>query len=167
MAALGPCCWLWAFSRFVKQELLSEYGAWASRCGGFSCCEMQALWHSGFSSCGTQAYLEHVRASQTRDQIRVPCIGRQILNHWTLREAPSFLLSWPTAPFSLLVAWPVLQGSQSATLPSITSVDGASRTTAIAGEEKGSPPILLISRSASSLLTRSSIIYWIQRTAHY
>ena len=28
----------------------------------------------------------HVESSQTRDQIRVPCIGRQILNHWTTRE---------------------------------------------------------------------------------
>jgi len=28
----------------------------------------------------------HVGSSQTRDQTRVPCIGRQILNHWTTRE---------------------------------------------------------------------------------
>ena len=27
-------------------------------------------------------------SSQTRDQTRVPCIGRQILNHWTIREVP-------------------------------------------------------------------------------
>ena len=29
-----------------------------------------------------------VRSSQTRDQTGVPCIGRQIPNYWTTREAP-------------------------------------------------------------------------------
>ena len=29
--------------------------------------------------------------SQTRDRTRVPCTGRQILNHWTTREPPSRL----------------------------------------------------------------------------
>ena len=29
-----------------------------------------------------------VESSQTRDQTRVPCLGRQILNHWTTREVP-------------------------------------------------------------------------------
>jgi len=36
------------------------------------------------------AYLiapRHVGSSQTRNQICVPCIGRQILNRWTTREA--------------------------------------------------------------------------------
>ena len=138
LAELGLRCWLLSFSRFAKRGLLSGYGAWASRCGGLSCCGAQALGRLGFSSCGTWAYLQHVGSSWTRYQTRVPCTGRQILNHCTPREAPSFLLIWPTAPFSLLVAWPVLQGSQSTTSPSITSVDGASRTTAIAGEEKES-----------------------------
>ena len=46
-----------------------------------------------FSSCGTQAWLPHGRwdlSSQTRDQTHVPCIGRQILNHWTTKEVPLF-----------------------------------------------------------------------------
>ena len=30
----------------------------------------------------------HVGSSQTRARTRVPCIGRQILNHCTTREAP-------------------------------------------------------------------------------
>ena len=34
----------------------------------------------------------HVESSQTRDQTPVPCIGRQILSHWTTREV--LLLSW-------------------------------------------------------------------------
>ena len=29
-----------------------------------------------------------VASSQTRDQTHVPCIGRQILNHWTSRGSP-------------------------------------------------------------------------------
>ena len=49
------------------------------------------IWHSGFSSCGALglAALWHVESSQTRDQTRVPCICRQILNHLTTREVPS------------------------------------------------------------------------------
>ena len=31
----------------------------------------------------------HVGSSQTRARTRVPCIGRQILNHCATREAPS------------------------------------------------------------------------------
>ena len=31
---------------------------------------------------------KHVESSPTRDQTHVPCIGKQILNHWTTREVP-------------------------------------------------------------------------------
>ena len=34
----------------------------------------------------------HVGSSQTRARTRVPCIGRQILNHCATREAPSVCL---------------------------------------------------------------------------
>ena len=34
----------------------------------------------------------YVGSSQTRDQTHVPCIGRQILNHWATREIPHFSL---------------------------------------------------------------------------
>ena len=43
------------------------------------------------SSCGTRALSPHGMwnlSSSTRDQIRVPCIKRWILNHWTTREVP-------------------------------------------------------------------------------
>ena len=40
-------------------------------------------------SCGTgPAAPRHVGSSQTRARTRVPCIGRQILNHCATREAP-------------------------------------------------------------------------------
>ena len=43
------------------------------------------------SSCGTRAKLLRSiwdLSSQTRDQTFIPCIRRQILNHWTTREVP-------------------------------------------------------------------------------
>ena len=63
-------------------------GAWASPCRGLSCCGAQAP--------DTQAQQlrltglvtpRHVGSSQTRARTRVPCIGRQILNHCATREA--------------------------------------------------------------------------------
>jgi len=51
---------------------------------GFSLCWFllwkQALGHTGLVALG------HVESSWTRDQIRFPCIGRWMLNHWTTRE---------------------------------------------------------------------------------
>ena len=29
-----------------------------------------------------------MESSRTRERARVPCIGRQILNHWTTKEVP-------------------------------------------------------------------------------
>ena len=62
--------------------------AQASHCPGFSRCgaealrhELQQLWHLGLVA------PQHVGFSRGRDQIHVPCIGRQILHHWTTREA--------------------------------------------------------------------------------
>ena len=45
----------------------------------------------GLSSCGVPAQLPCNMwdlSSLTRDRTRIPCIGRQILNHWTTREVP-------------------------------------------------------------------------------
>ena len=42
----------------------------------------------GFSHCAPQ----HMESSWTRDLTCVPCIGRQILNHWTTREVLLALL---------------------------------------------------------------------------
>ena len=49
----------------------------------------------GLCSCGTQAQLPRSMwdlSSPTRDRIRVPCIGRQILYHWTTWEVPLVVL---------------------------------------------------------------------------
>ena len=82
LVALGLCCWMPAFSNCCEQGLLPDCGAWASHCGGLSCCRAQAqyLWCTGLAA------LQYVESSQTRDQTRVPRIGQQILNHWSTRE---------------------------------------------------------------------------------
>ena len=43
---------------------------------------LQQLWHTGLVA------LRHAGSSQTRAQTRVPCAGRQILNHCATREVP-------------------------------------------------------------------------------
>ena len=64
-------------------------GARASHYRGLSCCGAQApdaqaqLWLTGLVA------PRHVGSSQTRARTRVPCIGRQILNHCATKEAPS------------------------------------------------------------------------------
>lgn len=78
-----------------------------------------------------------------------------------------FLLIWPQMPFSLLVAWPVLQGSQSTNSASITSQDGPSQTTAAAGQAESCSWAFLIWATVPCILTSANIIWWIQRTTHY
>ena len=63
----------------------------ASHYRGLSCCGAQApdaqaqqLWLTG------PAAPRHVGSSQTRARTRVPCIGRQTLNHCATREALNF-----------------------------------------------------------------------------
>ena len=45
-------------------------------------CTLLHSWPTGLAA------LQHVESSWTRDRTRVPCIGRQILNHWTSQENP-------------------------------------------------------------------------------
>ena len=65
----------------------------ASHCRGLSCrgaqapdAQAQQLWLRG------PVAPRHVGSSQTRARTRVPCIGRQTLNHCATREAPATLL---------------------------------------------------------------------------
>ena len=68
-----------------------------SRCVGFSSCDTwaQQLWLAGSRVQAQQLWCtslvapRHVGSSRTRERTRVPCIGRQILNHCTTREVPS------------------------------------------------------------------------------
>ena len=74
--------------RFCERAF-SSCGARASHYRGLSCCGAQApdaqaqwLWLVG------PVAPWHVGSSQTRARTRVPCIGRQTLNHCATREAP-------------------------------------------------------------------------------
>ena len=68
----------------------------SSRCAGFSLSRPLLLWSTGSRRAGSAIVAHslvaprHVGSSQTRAGTRVPCIGRQILNHCATREAPIF-----------------------------------------------------------------------------
>ena len=58
---------------------------------GLSGCSSSALGHR-LSSCGAWAFApKHVGSSWTKDWTPVSCVGRQILYHWTTREALELL----------------------------------------------------------------------------
>ena len=59
------------------------------------------MWHTGLVA------PQDVRSSRTRAQTRVPCIGRQILNHCTTREAQFLFFSYISI-FTLLFCCSVL-----------------------------------------------------------
>ena len=72
LAALGLRCHTWAFSSCSKRRPLSSFGARA---------RAQQLWGTGFVA------PRHLRSSWTRDGTHILWTGRQVLNHWTTREA--------------------------------------------------------------------------------
>ena len=109
--------WLrWVFAAVRGLSLVAVSGGYfLLQCAGFSLWWLLLLWstgsrHVGFSSCGTRAQQlwlkdpraqaqqlwhmglvapRHVGSSPTRAQTRVPCIGRQIVNHCATREDPT------------------------------------------------------------------------------
>ena len=87
LAVLGLCYWLWAFSSCGEWGLLSSRGAQVSPGGVFFCCRAWSLGQVGFSSCSMA-----LESSWAKDWTHVPCIGRQILNHWTTREIQDLFL---------------------------------------------------------------------------
>ena len=122
MAELGLRCCVQAFSSCSEWGLLFVVacgflivvaslccGAWALGAQasvvvarGLSSCVSSVL-ECRLSSCGTWASLLRSmwEYSRTRAQTRVPCVGRQILNHCTTREVPTIL-------FYLFIFWPHL-----------------------------------------------------------
>ena len=76
-------CWPhWVFITRHGLSLVDKEGYSSLQCAGFSYCRVQAqqLWHTGLVA------PRHVEFSLTKDQTCVPCIGRQILNHWATQE---------------------------------------------------------------------------------
>ena len=87
LAALGFCHCAGAFSS------CNEWGRPTLHCGDFSCCGAQALECAGsVVEAHRLSCSRHVGSSSTRRGIHVPCIGRQICNHWTTREGPAMLI---------------------------------------------------------------------------
>ena len=84
MTVLYLYCCSWAFSSCREWGLLSSFSMQASHCGGFSCCKARDLRLEGSVvgahelSCPRGLW---VLSCQTKDQTRVPCIGKWILNH--------------------------------------------------------------------------------------
>ena len=90
MAVLGPHFWARAFSRCGKRGPLFIVARGPPTVAASLVAEHR-LQTRRLSSCGSRAQLLRGmwESSQTRARTCVPCIGRQILNHWTTREAPS------------------------------------------------------------------------------
>ena len=81
MGVLGLCCCMQAF--FSCGACTSHYGdfsnLWLTDYRG----RAQQLWCKGLVA------LQHVESSLGRDQTCVHCIGKWILNHYTIRKDPS------------------------------------------------------------------------------
>ena len=89
-------CWVFVAAHVLF--LVAANGFYLFWCVGFSVWWVlllsTALGGLGFSSCSSGAQKwrtsfvapQHVRSSRTRDQTRVPCIGRRVLHHWTTRD---------------------------------------------------------------------------------
>ena len=95
MAVLGPRPCARAFSTCGKRGPLFITVRGPSHYRGLSCCGAQApdaqaqqLWLTG------PVAPRHVGSSQIRARTRVPCIGRQTLNHCATREAPVIHYYW-------------------------------------------------------------------------
>ena len=87
LAVLGlPCCER-AFFSYIEWELLSSFSAWASHCGGFSCCRACVLEHAGLivvvsglnSSALPGIFLDQGWGSHGTRGTHVPCIDSRFL----------------------------------------------------------------------------------------
>ena len=88
--------YIWLCRVFVPARglsLVAASGGHSVQCAGFSLWRLLLLWSEGsecgLSGCGAGASLPHGMWS---------LIGRQILYHWTVKEAPQF-------PFSVTPLW--------------------------------------------------------------
>ena len=99
-----------AFSSCSRRGLLFIAVPWLLIAMASRCRATRAPGAKGCVGCGTQApslqhtglvALQHVESFWTRDRTCVPCIGRQILNHWTTRGVPIFHCLKYLIPFSL------------------------------------------------------------------
>ena len=99
-----PCCLFYFLKKFCScgGSLLLHGFSLVSESGGSSLVAVHVLlvagtsvveehrlqqrWHTGLVA------LRHVGSSQIRDGTSVCCIARQILNYWTTKEAPIYII---------------------------------------------------------------------------
>lgn len=98
LAVLGSPRVGFLYSQWVGAAL--SRGERASHCGGFSCCGAQSLgWGSSIAVAPGLVAPRHMGSSQTRDRTSVRCIGRRIINHWTIRDtlvlSLKYIHQWP------------------------------------------------------------------------
>ena len=67
LAALGLCCFVWAFSSCREQELLLHWVG-GLLIGFFSCCGGMGSRHVGFSTCNTPAWELQLKGSRPQAQ---------------------------------------------------------------------------------------------------
>ena len=82
--AFSSCC-QWGLLFAAARRLLNAVGS-PPQAPGARVSGVAAHW---LGSCGAPALVapQRVRSPWIRDRSNVPCIARQILNHWTIREA--------------------------------------------------------------------------------
>ena len=102
LACVGSSFLCQGFLQLRQVGTTLHHGAWASHYRGLPCCrarapdaQAQQLWLTGLVA------PRHVGSSQTRAQTRIPCIGRQTLNHCATREALDFFYR----TFFLFLIW--------------------------------------------------------------
>ena len=88
----------WNKSLFVKNMYLFRSWLWLMgstiEAGGVSsCAQAQLSWDLWDLS------------SLTKDQTHIPCIARQVLNHWTMREVPEINPFWSWGVIILMYHW--------------------------------------------------------------
>jgi len=85
LAVLGLCCGQFSLVTVSESHSLAVVGV-------FLVVVASLVAERDFRALGFSC-LQLVESSQTRDRTRVPCIGRQILYHWTTREVLWVLLT--------------------------------------------------------------------------
>ena len=90
--------------RCCVQAFSSECGLLSLWCAGCSLRWLLSVWITD-SRCTGLAAPRHVGSSRTRHRTCVPCIGGWILNHWSSRKVPPFILCGASSFGQRPVTW--------------------------------------------------------------
>ena len=106
LAVPGLCCWVWAFSSCREQgysfvAVVSLSPLWVLLLWSKALAYVASVVVVHGLSCLAVCEVSFLVSFQARDQTCVPCVGRWILNHWTIRKSKlkliffSFFLTVP------------------------------------------------------------------------